>query len=333
MAMNVSNNRPASSNYQGSSASASSPTGDKKSFIDKNQPETKGSKQWGDDIFMDSRKGDKAQRSADSKDGRQVSQANTAPSYVEGNEGSRYVGWEQDVAEFKTGTGFSKDGTGAQFEASALEAQGDASYIATPLQVGGRAGAEANLASLRGDAGFGKDLSDIKGLDKIDGKAYAGVHGEVLVGANADAKAKASVDFKNGDVGLEAGAGALVGAEASATGRGELGPVQSQVTGSAIAGIGAAANGKIALEDGKLTLGVKAKAALGLGLGFETSTTIDFNKVKNTVDNFTGGKLTQGAKDVTHKVADGTKDVTHKVADGAKDLGNDIKKGFSKIFG
>jgi len=34
--------------------------------------------------------------------------------------------------------------------------------------------------------------------NKIDGKAYAGVHGEVLVGANADAKAKAktSVDFK-----------------------------------------------------------------------------------------------------------------------------------------
>ncbi|MFP2960499.1 hypothetical protein ACLEPN_22420, partial [Myxococcus sp. 1LA] len=162
---------------------------------------------------MDPRKGDKAEGSALKKDGRQVSQGNTGPGQVAGNESSRYVSWQQDVAEFKTGTGFTQDGTGAQFEASAVEVQGDASYNVLPNQVGARAGAEANLVSLRGDAGIGKDLQDIKGLDKVDGKVYGGVHSEVLVGANADAKARGSFDLKNGDVGAEVGAGALVGAE------------------------------------------------------------------------------------------------------------------------
>ncbi|QDE96241.1 MULTISPECIES: hypothetical protein [Myxococcus] len=79
-------------------------------------------------------------------------------------------------------------------------------------------------------------------------KVYGGVHSEVLVGANADAKAKGSFDLKNGDVGAEVGAGALVGAEASAMARGEFGPMQGFVTGSAIAGVGASVDAKVALE-------------------------------------------------------------------------------------
>jgi hypothetical protein len=328
-----------------------SSSGSKKGgFVDKNQPDTKYSKQWGQDIFMDSRKGDKAADSAAKKDGRQVSQGNMQPGQVAGNESSRYVSWEKDAAEYVTSTGFTKDGTGAQFEASAAEVQGDASYHMLPYEIGAKAGGEANIASLRGDVGYGKDLGEL-GLDKVEGKVYGGVHGEALVGANADARAKASLDLKNGDIGVEAGAGAMVGAEASATGRGELGPVQGNVTGSAIAGVGAAIDGKIALEDGKLTIGGKAKAALGVGLGVGTNITIDFNKAKKTLDNLTGGKVsegldkvsegakdvtkkvTDGAKDVTEKVADGAKDVANKVADGAKDLGNSIKDGFSSLFG
>ncbi|RYZ44158.1 MAG: hypothetical protein EOO71_00360 [Myxococcaceae bacterium] len=313
-------------------------------FIDKNQPDTKFSQQWGQDIFLDPRKGDKADASAARKDGRQVSQGNTSPGQVAGNESGQYVSWQKDAAEFKTGTGFSKDGTGAQIEASAAEVQGDASYRIMPWEIGGRAGAEANIASLRGDAGFGKDLKEVPGLDKVDGKVYGGVHGEVLVGANADAKAKIDLNPKNGDMGAEVGAGALVGAEASATARGEFGPVQGSVTGSAIAGVGAAVDAKVAYEDGKLTIGGKAKAALGVGLGVGTSYTIDFNKAKNTVDNLTNGKASEavkdvtnkvadGAKDVTNKVAEGAKDVTNKVADGAKDVGNKIKDGVKGIFG
>ncbi|RKG82283.1 hypothetical protein D7V88_25470 [Corallococcus terminator] len=354
--MRVSNS-PRTSPSSASTAPAAKPdaTTGKGNFIDKNQPDTKFSQQWGQDIFLDPRKGDKADSSAARKDGRQVTQGNTGPGQVAGNESGKYVSWQQDAAEFKTGTGFSKDGTGAQFEASAAEIQGDASYRILPYEIGARAGAEANLVSLRGDAGFGKDLKDVKGLDKVDGKVYGGVHSEVLVGANADAKAKADVNLKNGDIGLEAGAGALVGAEASATARGEFGPVGGSVTGSAIAGVGAAVDAKVALEDGKLTIGGKAKAALGVGLGVGTSYTIDFNKLKNTVDNFTGGKASEavkdvgnkvadGAKDITNKVADGAKDVTNKVADGAKDVGNkiaegakdvgnDIKKGVKGLFG
>ncbi|WP_255203623.1 hypothetical protein, partial [Myxococcus sp. AM011] len=318
-------------------SSSSAATPDKKgNVLDKVQPETKWNQQWGQDIFLDPSKGDKAADSAARKDGRQVTQGNTGPGQVAGNESGNYVGWQKDVAEFKTGTGFNQDGTGAQFEASAAEIQGDASYRILPWEVGARAGGEANLVSLRGDAGYGKDLKDIQGLDKIDGKVYGGVHGEVLVGANADAKAKADLNLKDGDIGLEAGAGALVGAEASATARGELGPVQGSVTGSAIAGVGAAIDGKVAFEDGKLTIGGKAKAALGVGLGIGTSYTIDFNKLKNTVDNVTNGKasevvkeatnkVAEGAKDVTEKVAEGAKDVTEKVAEGAKDVGNSIK--------
>ncbi|WP_367303576.1 hypothetical protein, partial [Corallococcus exiguus] len=341
-------NRPASTPASNSPAVAgpSAATEKKPGFIDKNQPDTKFSQQWGQDIFMDSRKGDKAQASADKKDGRQVTQGNTGPGQVAGNESGKYVSWQKDAAEFKTGTGFSKDGTGAQIEASAAEVQGDASYRVMPWEIGGRAGAEANIASLRGDAGFGKDLKDI-GLDKVEGKVYGGVHGEALVGANADAKAKIDLNPKNGDMGAEVGAGALVGAEASATARGEFGPVQGSVTGSAIAGVGAAVDAKVAFEDGKLTIGGKAKAALGVGVGVGTSYTIDFNKLKGTVDNLTNGKASEAvknvtdkvgdtaknvtdkvadtAKNVTDKVADKAKDVTDKVADGAKDLGKGIK--------
>jgi len=339
--MRVSPNRPTPTPPAASSTTASP---DKKGgVLDKNQPDTKWGKQWGDDIFLDPRKGDKAGSSAARKDNRQVTQANSGPGQVAGNESGNYVSWQKDVAEFKTGTGFDKHGTGAQFEASAAEVQGDASYRILPWEVGARAGGEANLVSLRGDAGVGKDLKDIKGLDKIDGKVYGGVHSEVLVGANADARAKADLNIKDGDVGLEGGAGALVGAEASATAKGELGPVQGSVTGSAIAGVGAAIDGKLAFEDGKLTIGAKAKAALGVGLGVGTSYTIDFNKLKNTVDNVTHGKaseavkdvtnkVAEGTKDVTNKVAEGTKDVANKVAEGAKDVGKSIKEGVSNLF-
>ncbi|EAU61594.1 circumsporozoite protein, partial [Stigmatella aurantiaca DW4/3-1] len=138
----------------------------KGNVIDKTQPETKTSKQFGDDIFLDNRKNGKdpgkAQSKADQKDGRQVSDSNITSGQVEGNESRNYVSIEKDVAEFKTGTGFSKDGTGAQFEASALEAQGDAGYYVNPATgVKGQAGAEANLVSLRGDAGVGKDLGEL----------------------------------------------------------------------------------------------------------------------------------------------------------------------------
>ncbi|MFP2957786.1 hypothetical protein ACLEPN_08135, partial [Myxococcus sp. 1LA] len=115
---------------------------------------------------------------------------------------------------------------------------------------------------------------------------------------------------------------------ASATGRGELGPVQGSVTGSVIAGVGTSVDAKVALEDGKLTIGGKAKGALGVGLGVGTSYTIDFNKLKNTVDNVTGGKLTEGAKEVKDKVKEGTE----KVAEGAKDVGENIKDGVSSLF-
>jgi hypothetical protein len=288
-----------------------------KGFVDSHQPDTKVGKQWGDDIFMDPRKGPgKAEKGAAQRDGRQVSNSNIGSNYVEGNESSRYVDWERDVAEFKVGTGFSKEGTGAQFEASALEVQGDASYHVNPLTgVKGQAGAEANLGSVRGDAGIGKDLGEL-GLGVIDGKAYAGVHGEALVGANADAKGKVAYDIKNGDVGVEGSVGALAGAEASATARGELGPVQGKVTGGVIAGVGGAIGGKFALEDGKLTIGAKAKGALGVGLGIDVGTTIDFKKVKNTVDNITGGKVDQKAKEVTQ----GAADVAKKVGDGVKNF-------------
>ncbi|WP_224366385.1 hypothetical protein [Hyalangium versicolor] len=319
-------------------ASAGSPTSDKGNFIDKNQPKNQTGKQWGDDIFLDDRKGPKAQSSADRKDNRFVSDTNINSNQVDGNESSRYVEWEQDVAEFQTGTGFTQDGTGAQFEASALEAQGDASYMVNPLTgVKGQAGAEANLASVRGDAGFGKDLGEL-GLDQVEGKIYGGVHGEALVGANADAKGKIAYDFKNGDVGVEGSAGALVGAEASATARGELGPVQGKVTGGVIAGVGGAIGGKLAFEDGKLTIGAKAKGALGVGLGVEFGTTIDFGKAAKTVENIVGkenvdkaketvNKATEGVKETVTQATEGVKDVAKDAADTAKDVAKDVGNG------
>ncbi len=308
----ISGSRAPQSAYptSGSNSAAAPAKEEKQGFLDQNQPKNQVGQKWGDDVF-DSK-----------KDNRQVSQSNTSTGQVDGNHGGNYVEWQRDVAEFKTGTGFSKDGTGAGFEASALEVQGDANYVVMPHNVSASAGAEANLASVRGDAGFGKDLGEL-GLDKVDGKIYGGVHGEALVGANADAKASIG---KNG---VELGAGALAGAEASGTAKGELGPVGGTVTGSAIAGVGGAINGKAKFEDGKLTLGASAKGALGVGFGVGTSVTIDFNKVKNTADNLTGGKATEAI----NTVKDGAKDVTNKVAEGAKDLGKDIKKGFSSIFG
>ncbi|WP_198316197.1 hypothetical protein [Cystobacter fuscus] len=308
----ISGTRSPQSSYPvaGNNSASSAPKEEKSGFLDKNQPKNQVGKQWGDDVFDPK------------KDPRQVSQSNTSTGQVDGNHGGNYVEWQRDVAEFKTGTGFSAEGTGAGFEASALEVQGDANYVLMPTKIGASAGAEANLASVRGDAGFGKDL-DALGLGKVDGKVYGGVHGEALVGANADAKASIGKD------GVEVGAGALAGAEASGTAKGEFGPVGGSVTGSAIAGVGGAINGKARFEDGKLTIGASAKGALGVGFGVGTSFTIDFNKVKNTADNITGGK----ASEAVHTVTDGAKGVTDKVAEGAKDLGKDIKKGFSSIFG
>ncbi|MBN9685187.1 MULTISPECIES: hypothetical protein [unclassified Corallococcus] len=86
------------------------------------------------------------------------------------------------------------------------------------------------------------------------------------------------------------------------------------MTGSAIADVGAAGDAKVAFEDGKLTIGGKAKAARGVGVG--TSYTIDFNKLKGTVDNFTNGKVSEAVKNVTDKVGDTAKDL----GKGIKDL-------------
>ncbi|EAU61714.1 hypothetical protein STIAU_4919, partial [Stigmatella aurantiaca DW4/3-1] len=89
-----------------------------------------------------------------------------------------------------------------------------------------------------------------------------------------------------------------------------------------------AAGGKIALEDGKLTIGAKVKGALGVGLGFEGSTTIDFKKLGNTIENVTGVDVGEKAKEAT----EGVKDIAKDVGEGIKDVGNSIKDTFKSIF-
>jgi hypothetical protein len=129
-----------------------------------------------------------------------VASGNTSHAQIAGNESSSYVRGELNALEFLTGTGFTEDGTGAGFEASLAELQGDAKFRFSPNGLTLGAGGEMNLASLRADAGFGHDLGNI-----VDGKLYAGAHGEMLVGANADANLSLNLNPLNRPAGAARG--------------------------------------------------------------------------------------------------------------------------------
>jgi len=263
------------------------------------------------------------------KDGNLVASGNTSHAQVEGNESSKYISAELDALEYKVGTGFSEVGTGAAFEASLAELQADAKFRAGFSGVTLGAGAEANIASLRGDIGFGHDLGDI-----VEGKAYLGTHGEMLVGSNVDANFKLGLNpFKGQGLGVKGEVGGLIGAEASATLAGELGALKGSATAGAIAGLAAAAGGELSLEKGKLSFGINAKLALGIGLSLKFKGSVDFVKAFNTVMNLIDRdkslrtEFMNTAHAVRDTVKNGVTDVANTVKDGVTTAANTVKDG------
>ncbi len=269
-----------------------------------------------------------------------VASGNTSHAQIDGNQSSSYVSGELNGLEFRTGTGFTEDGTGAGFEASLAELQGDARFRFSPNGLTMGAGGELNLASLRGDAGFGHDLGDI-----VDGKLYAGAHGEMLVGANADANFSLNLNPLKGKLGAKGEVGGLLGAEASATAKGELGALGGTATAGAIAGLAGAAGGDVGFKDGKLTFGLGAKLALGVGLSLKFKGSIDFakafNTVKNVIDNAnsiqkdivgTANTVKDGAVSAANTVKDGTVSAANTVKDGAVSAAKKVGGFFKSLF-
>lgn len=259
-----------------------------------------------------------------------VASGNISHSQIDGNTSSSYVSGELNGLEFLTGTGFTEDGTGAGFEASLAELQGDARFRFSPQGLTLGAGGELNLASLRGDAGFGHDLGPI-----VEGKVYAGAHGEMLVGANADANLTINLNPLKGKLGVKGEAGGLLGAEASTTAKGELGPIGVTATGGAIAGLAAAAGGDLGIKDGKLSFGFGAKLALGVGLSLKVKGSVDFAKafdtVKNVVDN--AGSIKNDLVGATHTVKNGVVDTANTVKNGVVGTANKVGGFFKGLFG
>ncbi len=263
------------------------------------------------------------------KEGNLVGSGNISHGQVEGNESSKYVSAELNALESRVGTGFSEMGTGAAFEASLAELQADAKFRAGFSGVTLGAGAEANIASLRGDIGFGQDLGDI-----IEGKAYLGTHGEMLVGSNVDANFKLGLNpFKSQGLGVKGEVGGLIGAEASATLAGELGALKGSATAGAIAGLAAAAGGELGFEKGKLSFGLNAKLALGLGLSLKFKGSVDFKKAFDTVMNLIDRdkslrtEFMNTAHAVRDTVKDGVTDVANTVKEGVTTAANTVKDG------
>ncbi|MPY77689.1 MAG: hypothetical protein GEV04_04180 [Actinophytocola sp.] len=185
------------------------------------------------------------------------------------------------------------DGKGA-LSGSLLGAGAETHATASLTGVSAGASAEAYLAkaAAEGELNFGEHAT------------LAG-QGEVFVGAEANA------DASIGLTGVEAEAGAFVGARAVGEASAEVGGIGAGVTGEAWAGAGAEASGQFGMgEDGKFHIGGELGIGLGVGakVGFDVS--VDPGEVVDTVS------------DVASDVGDVANDVGGAISDGVGAVGN-----------
>ena len=155
------------------------------------------------------------------------------------------------------------------------------------LGASGQAGITQDGASAEGKAGVGIEAKVSADADytspelKVAGvstplTAGAGVHGEAS--AYAKAGAGGGAYLTRDKVGLWGSAGAAAAAEAKADVHGHIGPVAGQYEVGVLAGAGIGIEGGILYEDGKLTIGGRAYAALGYGVSTGGKITIDLKQ-------------------------------------------------------
>jgi len=133
-------------------------------------------------------------------------------------------------------------------------------------------GVEAKVSA---DADYKTPGLKVKGVDTpLD--VGVGVHGEASAWAKAGAGGGAYLTKDK--VGLWGSAGAGAAAEAKGDIHGNIGPVGGTLEGSVMAGAAAGIEGGILYEDGKLTIGGRAYAALGYGGKVGGTITIDLKQ-------------------------------------------------------
>jgi hypothetical protein len=203
----------------------------------------------------------------------------------------------------------------------------DASYTATAT-AGAKATGDASLGAdgLKAKADLRVGVSaEVKGQAKVESKpiggvpgltAYAGVEGQVKVGAEAYATGEVALTKDKAVVKGEAGA--FAGVEAKVTGRAGVGPLGVTGTAAGWAGVGAKAEFNAGYENGKLKLSFGAGAALGYGGYLKGGVEIDVGKAK------------QIAEHVVDKVADGAKKLADADGDGKLSI-NDAKVAAQKV--
>ena len=129
-----------------------------------------------------------------------------------------------------------------------------------------------------------------------------GANGSVLaaVQESSDATLGLSIDGKKKDFLLNGRAGAFAGAEVQASGGATALGVGGNVMGQVGYGIGASANFKVGMEDGKFDFDIGGKLGLGVMLGFQVNITINVGQIAKEMDWVMGnsGGMWTGTKDL-----------------------------------
>ncbi|MGF1526643.1 MAG: hypothetical protein ACFCBW_07615 [Candidatus Competibacterales bacterium] len=162
-----------------------------------------------------------------------------------------------------------------------LEAFGASRGAAYLGPLGAAAGIEgqAGVRVLSGQLG-GKAATDFDALRIGETDINPSVEAGAKAYVGAEARGQASVSFTPTNLGAKVGGEAFAGAKAAAygaVGLGEVGKVGGGV--EAYAGVGVKGEAKLEFEDGKLSFGLSAGAALGVGLGAEVKVELDFSAI------------------------------------------------------
>jgi hypothetical protein len=161
--------------------------------------------------------------------------------------------------------------SGDAYATAQAGASGNMAVSGKGLDIGGAASVKA-MAAANADVELKTKGLKLDGVDKaLD--AGVGAHGDVAIGARAGVGGR--VGLNKDFVGAEVSAGGFVGAEAAGNIHANLGPLSVKAGVSGIAGAGAAIDGGIVWEKGKIKLRGKALAAFGLGGSANVTVEID----------------------------------------------------------
>lgn len=193
---------------------------------------------------------------------------------------------------------------------------------------GAFAGANAHVKAgvgAEGDLDYTSPELKVNGVDDPL-TAGVGVHGDVFAGAKAGTGVKIGAGPKF--TGAEFKAGAFAGAEANVDVHGHVGPVKGKLGVAGLAGAGAGIEGSIVYKDGKIRIGGKMYAALGLGAEVSGEVEIDLKQAVQLgiVTAQEAYKLADGDKDGKLTLNDPATRVAQGLDGGAKAIDKGVDK-------